>query len=267
MNEAVRHRQLTRTNHAPSGADVELRDVTHRYNTEAGPLTVLDRITLLIPAGAYLAVTGPSGAGKSTLLSLLGGLERPQHGTVRVGEHNLHTLRGNGLAEYRRSTLGFVFQHFGLLDTLSAFENVELAGTLAGRSRRARRDRAAELLEAVGLSARMRHRPLQLSGGERQRVAIARALANDPQLLLADEPTGNLDGEATTAVIELLERIHRERRCTLVVVTHNPAVADRARYQLHLSGGRVAGARRRADPQPSRMNSSVPTRASKVVPT
>ena len=192
--------------------------------------------------GGYASLQGPSGAGKSTLLSLLGGLERPQQGRAVVADIDLTRLSGDGLAGYRRSCVGFVFQHFGLLDTLTALENVELACTLAGERPRARRRRAAELLESVGLEARARHRPGQLAGGERQRVAIARALANRPRLLLADEPTGNLDEDSADGVISLMESVSRETGCTLVVVTHNRMVARRAPHQLRLTGGRVVAA-------------------------
>jgi putative ABC transport system ATP-binding protein len=198
----------------------------------------LHDIDLEIPAGGFVALTGPSGAGKSTLLSLIGGLERPQSGTLTVGRHNLQDLHADELAEYRRSTIGFVFQHFGLLDLLSARENIELAASLSGASRR-RRQGARDLLGEVGLIDRAEHRPGQLSGGERQRVAIARALVNDPGLILADEPTGNLDAVSAMRVLDLLERVHRERGCTLLVVTHNEAVAERAAHRYRLDSGRL----------------------------
>jgi putative ABC transport system ATP-binding protein len=219
---------------------VSVRELGHTYPTANGPLSVLDDVNLEVPAGGYAAVTGASGAGKTTLLAVLGGLERPREGRVEVGGQDITALSGNQLAAYRRSTVGFVFQHFGLLDTLSAAENVELAATLAGASRGARRARAAELLAAVGLSERADHRPAALSGGERQRVAIARALANRPRLLLADEPTGNLDGQSTARVVELLEEVRLEHGCTLVMVTHDGALASRAEIQLVLQAGRAA---------------------------
>jgi putative ABC transport system ATP-binding protein len=221
-----------------AGAAVEVADLVHRYRTSEGDLVVLDGISLSIPPGGHVTLTGASGAGKSTLLSILGGLEPPQSGRVHVGGHDLHGLDGDELAAYRRSTVGFVFQHFGLLDTLTAGENVEVALALAGTRTRARRARAAELLAAVGLADRARHRPAALSGGERQRVAIARALANRSRLVLADEPTGNLDDRSATRVLELLERLPAEQGCTLVVVTHDHAIADRAPRRLHLADGR-----------------------------
>jgi len=209
------------------------------YPTPSGPLTVLDSVDLDVPAGGYVALTGPSGAGKSTLLAVLGGLEAPQAGSVRVGDHDLRGIGGDGLAGYRRSTVGFVFQHFGLLETLTALENVELAGTLAGEGASRRRARARELLDAGGVGERVGHRPLQLSGGERQRVAIARALVNRPQLVLADEPTGNLDEGSADAVVTLLESLPADHGCTLVIVTHNRTVAARARERVTLERGRV----------------------------
>jgi predicted ABC-type transport system involved in lysophospholipase L1 biosynthesis ATPase subunit len=155
-----------------------------------------------------------------------------------VGGQDLTELSGDGLAAYRRATVGFVFQHFGLLETLTAAQNVELAGTLAGVTPAQRRARALELLDAVGLSERAEHRPSRLSGGERQRVAIARSLVNRPRLLLADEPTGNLDDDAAAMVIQLLEDVRRQHGCTLVLVTHNRELAARAEQRVALDRGR-----------------------------
>jgi putative ABC transport system ATP-binding protein len=218
---------------------VAVRGLSHTYPVSDGTLRVLDDASFEVAEGSYVAVTGPSGAGKSTLLSILGGLERPQSGTVQVGGHDLHTLAGDDLAAYRRQTVGFVFQHFGLLDALTAQENVELACTLAGVRGPARRARARELLADVGLASRLSHRPAQLSGGERQRVAIARAMANSPRLLLADEPTGNLDEQSSEQVIELLEQLLTQRATTLIVVTHNTALSERSLRQLSLVDGGV----------------------------
>ena len=200
-------------------------------------MEALHDVELAIPAGGYVALTGPSGAGKSTLLSLIGGLERPQSGTLTVGPHNLRALRVDELASYRRTTIGFIFQHFGLLDLLSARENIELAASLSASPNR--QPQARDLLDEVGLLDRAEHRPGQLSGGERQRVAIARALVNDPSLILADEPTGNLDADSAMRVLDLLERVHTERGCTLLVVTHNEAVAQRAEQRYRMDAGRL----------------------------
>jgi len=214
---------------------VRLRGVCHGY----GAVTVLDELDLDLPAHGYLALMGASGAGKSTALALIGGLERAQRGEVVVGGHDLGRLTGDALAEYRRRTIGFVFQHFGLLDTLTAQENVELAMALDGVGREERRARARALLDPVRLGARAGHRPSALSGGERQRVAIARAMANRPRLILADEPTGNLDANAAELVLDLLDGLRGEHGCSLLVVTHNPLVARRADESCELVEGRL----------------------------
>jgi putative ABC transport system ATP-binding protein len=221
------------------GAEVRLRGVSYRYGAGAAAVTVLTDLDLDLPPGGYLALMGPSGAGKSTALALIGGLERPQQGTVLVGGHDLTRLAGDALADYRRRTVGFVFQHFGLLETLTAQENLELAMALEGVGRRERRARARDLLEAVGLGPRAGHRPSALSGGERQRVAIARALANRPRLILADEPTGHLDAAAADVVLDLLASLRSEHGCSLLVVTHNPLVASRADAVHELVNGRL----------------------------
>ncbi|HEX3540071.1 MAG TPA: ABC transporter ATP-binding protein [Acidimicrobiales bacterium] len=218
-----------------------VRDLRHRYRTPRGELVVLDGVSFDVPAGGYVALTGPSGAGKTTLLSLLGGLERVQSGHVEVEGTDLAGVSATELARFRSQTVGFVFQHFGLLQTLTAAENVELALALAGVGLKTRRAASRDLLGSVGLAGRLEHLPHQLSGGERQRVAIARALANSPRLVLADEPTGNLDEESAANVITLLESLPATRGVTLVVVTHNHAVADRAATRLALRAGRLEG--------------------------
>jgi ABC-type lipoprotein export system ATPase subunit len=226
---------------APGGVEITVRGLSHTYETPEGPVAVLGAVDLDVAPGAFVAVTGRSGAGKTTLLSILGGLERPQRGSVVVGGIDLATLRGDDLAAYRRATVGFVFQDFGLLGALSAQENVELALTFAGMGSRARGKRAAALLEAVGLAHRRNHRPAALSGGESQRVAMARALANQPALVLADEPTGNLDEDATEVVLSMLTALPVEHDCTVVVVTHNPRVAERADSQFALADQSLTG--------------------------
>jgi putative ABC transport system ATP-binding protein len=222
------------------GVAVVARGLQHRYGRGRAAVQVLCGVDLEVPAGAHIALKGPSGAGKSTLLSLVGGLEPPQEGTLSVGGAELHGLRGANLAAFRRTTVGFVFQHFGLVDVLSARENIVLALALARVPPAQRRARADALLDAVGLTDRATHRPPQLSGGERQRVAIARALANEPRLLLADEPTGNLDEDSTQRILDLLDAVRRAHGCTLLVVTHEPAVAERADAVLRLRDGRIA---------------------------
>jgi putative ABC transport system ATP-binding protein len=224
---------------AAGGVAVSVRGLTHAYRSGRGCLTVLKDVNLEIAPGAYVALTGPSGAGKTTLLSILGGLEPAAQGEVRVGDSAVNQLRGERLATFRRETVGFVFQHFGLLGALTALENVELALALSGSGRIAREQRAMELLASVGLAERADHLPKALSGGERQRVAMARAMANAPRLVLADEPTGNLDPDAGLAVMELLERLRGTSGCTVLVVSHNPLIAGRAELRYRLEHGKL----------------------------
>lgn len=209
---------------------------------------MLRELDLEVPRGSHVALIGPSGSGKTTLLSVLGGLERPQSGRVVVAGRDLSECSGSDLADFRRETVGFVFQHFGLLETATALENVELALCLSGIGRARRRRRAEELLGRVGLEARLSHRPAELSGGERQRVGMARAMANEPALILADEPTGNLDGETAKKVVELLEELRRDHGATLLVATHDHAMASRAGRVIVLSGGKALDAVPRALP-------------------
>jgi putative ABC transport system ATP-binding protein len=224
------------------GVTVSAEHVVFAYRSRQGDVPVLRDLDLQLEPGAYLSLMGASGAGKSTLLGLLGGLIPPQSGTLRVGEHALAAMRSAELAEYRREVVGFIFQHYGLVDVLSALENVELALALSGVSRARRAGRARDVLAAVDLSHRAAHRPPKLSGGERQRVAIARALANDPKLILADEPTGNLDEAASQSILGLMERVHDDRGCTIVVVTHNSSVAARAGRRYVLRDGMLVQA-------------------------
>ena len=189
--------------------------------------------------GEFVALVGPSGSGKSTLLALLGGLDRPSAGTIAVDDLELGAARDAELVRYRREKIGFIFQSFNLLPTRSAVENVEIPLILNGVKPRVRRGRALELLELVGLSERASHRPNQLSGGEMQRVAVARALANEPLLILADEPTGNLDSKTGAGILDLLRQTVAARGVTLVVVTHDSGVAACAGRVVHLSDGRV----------------------------
>lgn len=222
-----------------TGVPITVRSVSMTYQTRDGALHVFRDFDLDVAAGERVAIMGPSGAGKTTLLALIGGLEAVQSGTITVGPTELGSLRGDELAHYRHQTVGFVFQHFGLLGNLTAEENVELAMTFGSRSARVRRDRARALLDAVGIADRAHHRPAELSGGEAQRVALARALANEPQLLLADEPTGNLDGQTASRVLDLLDQVAADHACTLLTVTHDPNVAARAHRIVQLAAGRV----------------------------
>jgi putative ABC transport system ATP-binding protein len=223
---------------------IRVSRLSHAYRSRGEKLVVLSDVELTAAAGSYLALMGPSGSGKTTLLSILGGLERPQSGSVEVAGHDLGQSSQSGLAAFRLKTVGFVFQHFGLLETATALENVEIALSLDRWKRRQRRRRAAELLDRVGLSDRLSHRPIELSGGERQRVGMARAIANDPELILADEPTGNLDGANARNVIELLEELRATHGCTLVVGTHDTALAARADRLISLVEGSAVEMRR-----------------------
>ncbi|MGI5205457.1 ABC transporter ATP-binding protein [Spirillospora sp. CA-108201] len=217
-------------------AVLRVRGLCKEHGAGQGLVRAVDEVDLDVPAGQSLAVTGPSGCGKSTLLQMLGGLERPTRGEAWLAGQRTDTLGERALARLRRRSVGFVFQAFHLVEELSAAENVELPALLAGRSPRAARRRAAALLEQMGLGERARHLPWQLSGGQRQRVAIARALANEPLVLLADEPTGNLDTTATLDVLRLFEGL-RSAGQTLVIVTHDERVAATADRLISMRDG------------------------------
>ncbi len=197
---------------------------------------VLRQINLEIEAGEFIAIAGPSGSGKSTLLGLLAGLDKPTQGNVFIGEHEITSLSENRLAKIRGKMLGFVFQSFNLIPTLTALENIELPLLLNGIHDHSK---AKELLDLVGLSHRHKHYPSQLSGGEQQRVAVARALVCDPPIILADEPTGNLDSNNSKAVIELLKGLSEDRGKTVVVVTHDLDFAAKAERIIHINDGRI----------------------------
>ena len=210
--------------------------VTRRYLMGESVVTALDALDLAIDAGDRVAVLGRSGSGKSTLLHLLGGLDRPTSGDIRVGGRALAELSNDELARYRRETVGFIFQFFNLVPSMTAEQNVELPMMLAGVARGERRRRAGELLDRVGLSARRGHRPSELSGGEQQRVSIARALVHDPPLLLADEPTGNLDSRTAAEILDVVRGLEGK---TVLLVTHDRALAQVfARRTIELQDGR-----------------------------
>ncbi len=217
---------------------IELRQLSRTFHVGGRPVHALRELTLELPDGAYLSIMGPSGSGKSTLLNLLGCLDRPTSGSYLLNGREVAQLDEAELTRVRRHQIGFVFQAFHLVPRLTATGNVELPMTFAGVPRAERRERTARALDAVGLTERAAHRPEQLSGGERQRVAIARATVMDPSILLADEPTGNLDSRSGEEVIRLLETLNG-RGITLVLVTHNPAVAKRARRRILLGDGRL----------------------------
>jgi putative ABC transport system ATP-binding protein len=216
---------------------IELSRLTRRLPSGERELTIVDAVDLIIPAGQFVAVLGPSGSGKSTLLALMAGLDRPTAGEVRIDGQPISDLSEDELALLRRHKIGFVFQSFQLLGNLTARENVLLPAELRGLPDPLAR--ADELLAAVGLSDRGHHYPSQLSGGEQQRVALARAFAARPPILLADEPTGNLDGATGRIVLDLMSELRRREGTTLVLVTHDPAVAALADRQIHLRDGRI----------------------------
>ena len=223
---------------------VSIRDLTLRLPSGGRMLTVLDAVSLDVAAGETVAVAGPSGSGKSTLLGLIAGLDAPTAGTIVVAGVDVTRLGEAALARFRRETIGYVFQSYHLIPTLTAVENVAVPLDLAGVSGAAAR--AATLLAGVGLAERGHHYPVQLSGGEQQRVALARAMALEPPLLLADEPTGNLDSTTGAAIVDLLFALNRERATTLLLVTHDTTLAERADRVVSLRDGRIAGERRRA---------------------
>ena len=227
---------------------IRLEGIVKRYATPAHTLTVLREVSLEIARGEYVAITGPSGSGKSTLLNVLGCLDGFDGGRYRFAEDDVGALGSDARASLRAARIGFVFQSFNLISQLDALANVELPLRYAlgeRRDRAARHAIAARHLEAVGLAARAGHRPAELSGGQRQRVAIARALVNDPDVIIADEPTGNLDSATGEEIMALFESLHAAGR-TLIIVTHEPAIAARAHRHVRLRDGRIVDDGRRA---------------------
>jgi len=214
-------------------------DVARTYDLDGVSVPALRGVSFTVPAGDYVAIVGPSGSGKSTLMHLLGGLDRPSSGQLLIGGRDAGSMGPHELAKLRNSTIGFVFQSFHLLPRTSAVDNVALPLVYRGVRLGERRRRARAMLERVGLAHRLDHRPNQLSGGEQQRVAIARALVTEPQVLLADEPTGNLDTTTGEAVLALLEALNAEQGVALVVVTHDREVAARANRQIAMRDGRI----------------------------
>ena len=216
---------------------VAVVDVYKEFHRNAITIPVLMGIDLQLHRGDYLALMGPSGSGKSTLLNLVAGLDRPTTGTVTVCGQSLEKTSESKLARWRSRHIGFIFQLYNLIPVLTAFENVELPLTLTSLSRRERREHVEAALQVVGLSDRADHYPRQLSGGQEQRVAIARAISTDPTLLVADEPTGDLDAKSAAEILDLMERLNREFHKTIIMVTHDPDAAARAKQTLHLHKG------------------------------
>ncbi len=218
---------------------IRLSDVTKVYRRGGEELVVLDHLDLEMDRARFYALMGPSGSGKTTLLNLVGGLDEADSGLVEIAGEELSQLSGSALAQWRADNIGFVFQGFNLLPVLSALENVMLPLQLAPIKRAQRKERALYALELVGLADRAKHRPSQLSGGQEQRVAIARALVTDPTIVLADEPTGDLDRDSADAVLELLARLNQELEKTILMVTHDPLAAARAQTIVHLDKGKL----------------------------
>src|SRR5262245_43030351 len=220
-----------------SQAMVDVQDVRKVYTRDTQEITVLDGMTLQVPEGDFVALMGPSGSGKTTLLNLIAGIDRPTSGKVIVGGTDVAQLNESALAKWRSRSVGFIFQFYNLIPVLNAVENVELPLLLTSLGKQQRRERALTALKVVGLADRAHHYPRQLSGGQEQRVAIARAIVADPQILVADEPTGDLDAKSAHEILELMETLNREFKKTIVMVTHDPRAADRAQQQHHLEKG------------------------------
>jgi putative ABC transport system ATP-binding protein len=217
---------------------IRLEDVEKTYTMGKVKVHALRGVNLSIEKGEYVAIMGPSGSGKSTLMNQVGALDRPTNGRVFIEEHDISKMSDNELAKIRRENIGFIFQQFNLISRLTAIENVELPMWYAGLPKIKRLRRAAELLKLVGLGDRMRHRPTELSGGQMQRVCIARALANNPDIIMADEPTGNLDSKSSADIMDILEKLNKEGR-TIIMVTHEEEYAERAKRTIIIRDGKI----------------------------
>jgi putative ABC transport system ATP-binding protein len=218
---------------------VQLDNVSKSYWRDSLEIPVLRKISFAIPEGEFLALMGPSGSGKTTLLNLIAGIDRPSAGSVSVGDTEVTSLGESALASWRARHVGFIFQFYNLMPVLTAFENVELPLLLSSLSKKERRDHVEFALKVVGLEERMHHYPKQLSGGQEQRVAIARAIVTDPTLLVADEPTGDLDKQSADDILGLLDRLNKEFKKTIIMVTHDPRAAERAHTRRHLDKGEL----------------------------
>src|SRR5437667_532368 len=216
---------------------IELRDVTKTYRRDTIDIPVLEGVSITVPEGDFLGLMGPSGSGKSTLLNLLAGIDRPTRGSIRIGGTEISSLAERALAAWRARHIGFIFQFYNLIPVLTAVENVELPLLLTNLSKKQRRERALTALGVVGLADRAKHYPRQLSGGQEQRVAIARAIVTDPDVLVADEPTGDLDAKNAEDILNLIEMLNRDFKKTIAMVTHDPRAAERAHVERHLDKG------------------------------
>ncbi|MCC6398365.1 MAG: ABC transporter ATP-binding protein [Bacteroidetes bacterium] len=218
---------------------IEVRNVSKSYHRDSLLVPVLNDISITVPEGEFMALMGPSGSGKTTLLNLIAGIDKPDKGSIKVNGTDISTLNESGLAKWRANNVGFIFQFYNLLPVLTAFENVELPLLLTNLSKKQRREHVEASLKLVGLADRMKHYPKQLSGGQEQRVAIARALVTDPTVLVADEPTGDLDRVSASEVMTLLDRLNKEFKKTIVMVTHDPRAAEKAHQVKHLDKGEL----------------------------
>ncbi|MED1743467.1 ABC transporter ATP-binding protein [Brevibacillus borstelensis] len=219
--------------------ELTVENVNHSYGTGKIKVPVLFDINIHIAKGEFVALCGSSGSGKSTLLNLLAGLTKPEEGKIFVNSEEISRFNENELCLFRRKCMGFIFQSYNLLPGLTALENVELPLIFAGESKKKRRIRAAEILEKMGLEGRLDHRPNELSGGQQQRVSIARALVNNPSIVLADEPTGNLDSKTEQEILDLMRQMNRESNTTFIIVTHEQEVAEQSDRVIYLQDGRV----------------------------
>lgn len=220
-------------------AIIQVQDVSKAYRRDSFDIPVLNNISLDVPEGEFLALMGPSGSGKTTLLNLVAGIDRPNKGKISIGGTDIASLNESQLAKWRAMNVGFIFQFYNLLPVLTAFENVELPLLLTSLSKKDRKKHVEAVLTVVGLKDRMYHYPKQLSGGQEQRVAIARAIATDPTILVADEPTGDLDKNSADEILTLLERLNKEFKKTIVMVTHDPRAAEKAHTIRHLDKGEL----------------------------
>jgi putative ABC transport system ATP-binding protein len=218
-------------------AIVQVHNVTKIYKRDKMEIPVLQNITIDVPEGEFLALMGPSGSGKTTLLNLIAGIDRPNSGSIVIAETDISTLKESALAKWRSRHVGFVFQFYNLLPVLTAYENVELPLLLTHLSKKEKREHVEMALNVVGLGDRMKHYPKQLSGGQEQRVAIARAIVTDPTIIVADEPTGDLDKKSADEILILMERLNTEFKKTIVMVTHDPHAAQKAHVIRHLEKG------------------------------